>query len=61
MTDAERQAGSVPERQAGFETRAIHDGQPPDPATGAVAGTVRWTDPAAMDGFMKLTMAALGR
>jgi cystathionine gamma-synthase len=29
-------AGSVPERAAGFETRAIHVGQPPDPATGAV-------------------------
>src|SRR4051794_31718021 len=31
MTD-----GSVPERRDGFETRAIHDGQPPDPASGAV-------------------------
>jgi cystathionine gamma-synthase len=29
-------AGSVPERQAGFETRAIHAGQEPDPTTGAV-------------------------
>jgi cystathionine gamma-synthase len=28
--------GSVPERRMGFETRAIHEGQPPDPATGAV-------------------------
>jgi cystathionine gamma-synthase len=26
----------VPEPQSGFETRAIHEGQPPDPATGAV-------------------------
>src|SRR5215203_1621336 len=28
--------GSVPERRDGFETRAIHEGQPPDPTTGAV-------------------------
>jgi cystathionine gamma-synthase len=28
--------GSVPERRMGFETRAIHEGQPPDPTTGAV-------------------------
>ncbi len=28
--------GSVPERRDGFETRAIHEGQPPDPFTGAV-------------------------
>jgi cystathionine gamma-synthase len=27
---------SVSERRAGFETRAIHEGQPPDPASGAV-------------------------
>jgi cystathionine gamma-synthase len=27
---------TVPEREEGFETRAIHAGQPPDPATGAV-------------------------
>jgi cystathionine gamma-synthase len=26
----------VPERRTGFETRAIHEGQPPDPASGAV-------------------------
>ena len=32
----ERRDGSVPERRDGFETRAIHDGQPPDPVTGAV-------------------------
>ena len=30
-----------------------------DPANDLVA-VLRWTDPAAMDGFMKLTMAALG-
>jgi len=29
-------AGSGPEPQRGFETRAIHEGQPPDPASGAV-------------------------
>jgi cystathionine gamma-synthase len=28
--------GSVPERPMGFETRAIHEGQAPDPASGAV-------------------------
>src|SRR5258708_19107635 len=32
----ERRDGSVPERRDGFETRAIHEGQPPDPFTGAV-------------------------
>jgi CubicO group peptidase (beta-lactamase class C family) len=31
-----------------------------DPENDIVA-VLRWTDPAAMDGFMKLTMAALGR
>ena len=32
----ERRDGSVPERRDGFETRAIHEGQAPDPASGAV-------------------------
>jgi len=36
VTGAEPPAGSVPERQRGFETRAIHEGQAPDPASGAV-------------------------
>jgi CubicO group peptidase (beta-lactamase class C family) len=31
-----------------------------DPENDIVA-VLRWTDPAVMDGFMKLTMAALGR
>jgi cystathionine gamma-synthase len=36
VTDADARAGSVPERRDGFETRAIHEGQAPDPASGAV-------------------------
>jgi cystathionine gamma-synthase len=38
VTDVVPGAGSVPERPSSdrFETRAIHQGQPPDPTTGAV-------------------------
>jgi cystathionine gamma-synthase len=44
--------GSEPEREAGstgFETRAIHVGQPPDPATGAVVTPITLSSTFAQD------------
>jgi cystathionine gamma-synthase len=46
-------SGGVPPTQPGFETRAIHFGQPPDPVTGAVVPAVSLATTFAQDAVGK--------